>query len=89
MREALSGGVGDPEFEELVHRIDTGPLHRGNEVAIFFDGDKAFSSITDAIETAAREILLETYILKDDAAGYALIECLARAAARGVQVYRP
>ena len=84
--EALGGSVRDPEFEALVHRVDTGPLHRGNEVTLFFDGDQAFSSIAEAIETARREILLETYILKDDAAGYALIECLARAAARGVQV---
>lgn len=87
--EILSGGVRDPEFEALVHRIDTGPLHRGNEVAIFFDGDKAFASVAEAVESATREILLETYILKDDAVGYALIEWLTRAAARGVQVRVP
>ncbi|HXT13839.1 MAG TPA: phospholipase D-like domain-containing protein [Candidatus Angelobacter sp.] len=84
--EALTGGVRGPEFEALVHRIDTGPLHKGNEVAIFFDGDKAFASVAKAIEAATREILLETYILKDDAVGYTLIEWLARAVARGVQV---
>ena len=84
--EALGNGVRDPEFEELVHRIDSGPLHGGNEVTLFFNGEKAFASLAEAIESARQEILLETYILKDDVVGCDLIERLGRAAARGVRV---
>jgi hypothetical protein len=29
LSEALAGGVRDAEFERLVHRIDSGPIHRG------------------------------------------------------------
>jgi len=86
LAEALAEGVRDAEFERLVHRIDTGPIHRGNKATIFFNGEETFASVGEAIESATQEILLETYILKDDATGHELVERLGRAAARGVKV---
>ena len=86
LSEALANGVRDAEFERLVHRIDTGPIHPGNIVKVFFDGEETFASVAQAIESATQEILLETYILKDDATGHELAERLGRAAARGVKV---
>lgn len=86
LSEALVEGVRDAEFERLVHRIDTGPIHPGNKVKIFFNGEETFASVAEAIESATQEILLETYILKDDATGHELAEHLGRAAARGVKV---
>ena len=86
LAEALPAGVRDAEFERLIARIDTGPIHTANNVEIYTDGDAAFSSILSAIESATREILLETYILKDDALGHELVERLGKAAARGVTV---
>ena len=76
MSEALAEGVCDAEFERLVHRIDTGPIHPGNKVKVFINGEETFASVAQAIESATQEILLETYILKDDATGHELAERL-------------
>jgi phosphatidylserine/phosphatidylglycerophosphate/cardiolipin synthase-like enzyme len=81
LAKELTEGVRDVEFERLVHRIDTGSVHRGNQVAVFFNGEEAFASVINAIASATYEILLETYIFKDDALGHELIEQLAKAAA--------
>ena len=79
-------GVRAPEFEEMVARIDTGPVHRGDRIEVFHHGVEAGAAVRAAIEGAQEEVLLETYILKDDATGNALLELLGRAAARGVKV---
>jgi len=86
LAEALPAGVRDAEFERLIARIDTGPIHRANNVEIYTDGDAVFGAILNAIEAAKHEILLETYILKDDQLGHALVERLGNATARGVTV---
>jgi cardiolipin synthase A/B len=86
LAEALPGGVRGVEFQQLVGRIKTGPFHQGNQVQLFFHGEDAFASVRQAIDSAAREILLETYILKDDATGRRLLGLLGRAAAQGVSV---
>lgn len=86
LAEALALGVRDPGFEVLLQRIDASPLHRGNAVTVFFDGPPAFASMCEAIAAAEREVLLEAYILKDDATGRAFVEALAAAARRGVAV---
>lgn len=86
LAEALTEGVHGAEFEQLIHHINTGPIHPCNQVKIFFNGDEMFASVAQAIEGATREILLETYILKDDATGHKLAERLGRAVARGVKV---
>lgn len=81
---ALPGGVRDPDFEVLLRRIDASPIHRGNTVQLYFDGSQAFAAMCAAIGEAREEVLLEAYILKDDAAGRALADALAGAARRGV-----
>lgn len=84
--EALPRGVRGVEFQRLVGRIKTGPIHQGNRVELFFHGEDAFRSVRQAIAGASQEILLETYILKDDATGRRLLGLLGSAAARGVTV---
>jgi cardiolipin synthase A/B len=86
LAEALPQGVRDPGFEVLLRRIDASPLHRNNAVTVFFEGPPAFASMCEAIGTAREEVLLEAYILKDDATGRAFVEALAAAARRGVVV---
>lgn len=86
LAESIAGGLRAPEFIELVSRIDTGPVHAGNKVELFFNGQAAFASIHEAINAARKEILLETYILRDDSTGIEMREALSRAAARGVIV---
>ena len=86
LAEALPLGVRDAGFERLVARIDTGPVHHGDQVQLFFRGEEAFASLLQAMEGSTREILLETYILRDDATGRKLLGVLGSAAARGVRV---
>ena len=86
LAEPLVEGVKDPGFEVLLRRIDASPIHRGNDVTVFFDGPAAFASMCAAIAAAEREVLLEAYILKDDATGRAFVDELAAAARRGVVV---
>jgi len=86
LAEALPLGVRDAGFERLVRRVEMGPIHHGNDVQLFFRGEDAFASIRQAIEGATREILLETYILRDDATGRDFLKLLGGAAARGVRV---
>ena len=83
---ALEAGVRDPGFETLLQRIDTAPIHRGNAVTLYTDGPEAFGAMCRAIAEAREEVLLEAYILKDDAAGSAFADVLADAAGRGVPV---
>lgn len=82
----LPEGVRDPGFEVLLRRIDASPIHPGNAVTLYFDGSQAFAAMHAAIASAREEILLEAYILKDDAAGRALADSLADAVRRGVGV---
>lgn len=83
---ALPGGLRGPGFEVLLRRIDASPLHPGNAVTVYFDGSEAFGAMSAAVETAREEVLLESYIFKDDAAGRALVDLLEAAVRRGVTV---
>jgi cardiolipin synthase len=79
-------GVRDPAFETLLRQIDSGPFHHGDVVEVFFDGERALAAMLAAIGAAASEVLVESYILKDDATGQAFLTALAAAASRGVRV---
>jgi cardiolipin synthase len=80
LASALPEGTADPGFEILLRRIDGAPFLGGNEVEVFFDGRAAFAAMRDAVRAAREEILLESYIFKDDST-----ETLA-AAKRGIKV---
>jgi cardiolipin synthase A/B len=80
------GGVSDPELGALLTRIEESPIHSGNDVEIFFRGADAFASMLDAVGAAEREILLESYILRDDGVGRQFQQALEMAVRRGVAV---
>jgi cardiolipin synthase len=86
LAEELSWGVRDEGFERLVGRIEADTIHNGNQIQLFFRGEDAFASVVQAIEGAKDEILLETYILKDDETGRRLLGVLGVATTRGVKV---
>lgn len=86
LAEALPAGVRDPGFDRLIALIDTGPIHTTESVEIYTNGDVAFGAILDAIGRARSEVLLETYILRDDALGNEVVDRLRQVAARGVTV---
>jgi cardiolipin synthase len=83
---ALPEGVADPEFEGLLAAIEQEPLHAGNRVEVFFRGAEAFASMLAAVEDARIEVLLESYIFKDDPTGREFQQALIAAAKRGVVV---
>jgi cardiolipin synthase len=86
LARTLPLGVHDPGFEILLRRIDGAPFLGGNEVEVYIRGEDAFTAMREAVAGARTEILLESYIYKDDATGRAFLEGLAEAAGRGVDV---
>ncbi|MFN7974018.1 MAG: phospholipase D-like domain-containing protein [Acidobacteriota bacterium] len=82
----LALGTGDPNFRRLLERIDQSPFLPGNAVSLYFEGREAFAAMHRAIDEAQREVLCESFILRDDATGQAFAEVLVRAAGRGVAV---
>jgi cardiolipin synthase len=83
----LDAGVRDVAFRSLVQRIDDAPLHAAPPVHLLPDGAQAFARMLEAMASAREEILLETYIMRDDRLGASVQAALATAAQRGVRVY--
>jgi len=83
---ALPGGLDSPQFAHLLQRIDAAPLLGGHAVEVYLHGETAYAAMREAIRAARDEVLLEAYIVRDDATGEAILADLAAAAARGVTV---
>jgi len=58
----------------------------GNQLTLLNSGTEYFPALLAALDGAAAEIFLESYIFADDDIGHAVADALCRAAARGVQV---
>lgn len=58
----------------------------GNAIVLLENGVSYFPALESAIDLAAVEVHLETYIFEDDATGRRIADALCRAAARGVAV---
>ena len=58
----------------------------GNRIKLLRSGAEYFPALERAIDSADREIWLESYIFADDATGRRIAEALARAAQRSVKV---
>jgi cardiolipin synthase len=58
----------------------------GNRLQLLNSGHEYFPALIAAIDTASRDVHLETYIFEDDATGRAVADALIRAAGRGVAV---
>ncbi|HLN59114.1 MAG TPA: phospholipase D-like domain-containing protein [Thermoanaerobaculia bacterium] len=82
----LPEGLRDPGFAVLLRRIDESPILEGNRVRAFFRGPETFEAMCASIDAARKEVLVESYIFKDDATGRSLMETLGRAVGRGVSV---
>src|SRR3954465_9043926 len=82
----LPEGMAHPGFEGLLRRIAGAPAPRGDEGEGFFDGRPARAAMRDAVRCAREEILLESYIFKDDSTGRGFLTETLAAAKRGVKV---
>ncbi|KUJ81893.1 cardiolipin synthase [Ruegeria profundi] len=69
-------------FEALAHL----PVSRGNGAELLIDGQATFDAIFDAIDAAKSYILIQFYIVRDDALGKKLQSKLIAAAKRKVSV---
>ncbi|MEQ1690276.1 MAG: phospholipase D-like domain-containing protein [Gemmatimonas sp.] len=83
----LVDGVRDREFRALVQRILRHPVHESPSAQLLVDGELAFKAMLAAIDDAQEEVLLETYILRDDNIGASVHRALANAVGRGARVY--
>ena len=83
----FTNGVRDFAFRELVQLIDGGAMHECPPPVLLPDGAQAFQAMITAMDGAREEVLLETYIMRDDRLGEAVQQALIRAAARGVRTY--
>ncbi len=59
---------------------------RGNQIELLIDGEEAYQVMLDAIEQAKSYILLQVYIVHDDAMGNRLQQMLIAKAQQGVKV---
>lgn len=62
------------------------PWTYGNSVRLLENGEDFYPAVWDALASAQREVLIETFILFDDAVGRKLASCAIAAAVRGVRV---
>nr|WP_206022433.1 cardiolipin synthase ClsB [Halomonas bachuensis] len=58
----------------------------GNQAELLINGSQYFPDVFEAIRSARREILIETFIIFDDEVGQGLKEALLEAAAREVRI---
>ena len=58
----------------------------GNRIKLLRNGAEYFPALERAIDSANREVWLESYLFADDASGRRIAEAMARAAKRGVKV---
>lgn len=86
LAHAMPAGVRDPAFLDLVQRIEQTSFHAAPRIALFDNGARAFDAVLADMADARDEILLETYILRDDRIGVSVQQAMIAAAQRGVRV---
>lgn len=83
---ALQFGRRFMAMKTLGDRVARRLVTTGNSVAVLDGGDAAYASMLEAIGSARRSIILETYIFDRDRIGRRIVKALSEAASRGVEV---
>ncbi|VXD04697.1 Cardiolipin synthase A [Pseudomonas sp. 8Z] len=78
-----------PAYQRLgaLPRLSSQPGLSGNHVQLLIDGEATFKAIFEALANAQQVILLQFFIIRDDALGRRLRDVLLERAAAGVQVH--
>ncbi|MCW7754690.1 cardiolipin synthase [Desulfobotulus sp. H1] len=76
-----------PDTYRLFESLARAPFTRGNKVRLLVNGKATFEAIFSAIGEAENYILLEFFIVRDDALGLRLQKLLMEKARAGVRVY--
>ena len=82
----VSGEGSQPYFARVGDRILGAPMTGGNRIDIQTSGGIAFDRLLERIDAARQSISLAMYIFEVDATGRRVLDALARAAGRGVEV---
>jgi cardiolipin synthase len=72
---------------QVLNRLSRMPCTAGNHAQLLIDGVACFDAIFAAIATAQRYVLVQFYILRDDAVGRQFQAALLERARAGVQVF--
>src|SRR5690606_11972684 len=78
-----------PQFaslQTLGDSVSSFPLCDGNHIQLLCSGDETYPAMVQAIESAKVSVALQTYIFDNDQEGRKIVDALARAVKRGVQV---
>lgn len=76
-----------PPPHAVLERVAQMPFTTDNQLALLINGDATFAALFDAMRKARDYILLEYYIVRDDALGLALCELLLQKSREGVRVF--
>ncbi|WP_299315712.1 cardiolipin synthase [uncultured Halomonas sp.] len=76
----------DPDVR-AVEQLAQMPMTSGNRAELLVDGEATFESLFDGIERAEEYVLIQFFIVRNDALGIELKQRLQRVADRGVRVY--
>lgn len=74
-------------IERLVRNLTNIPFTRGNRVDLLIDGKETYAGMCDAIATAESYVLVQFYIVEDDASGRRLRDALIEKSRSGVRVH--
>lgn len=74
-------------YGSVLERLGDGNFTRGNEVCLLIDGESTFDAIFEAIASAERYLLVQFFIVNDDALGNRFREALEKKSRAGVRVY--
>ncbi|AZM95968.1 cardiolipin synthase [Vreelandella venusta] len=72
---------------QAVEQLAMMPLTNGNSADLLIDGEATFTSLFEGIDQAKSYLLLQFFIVRNDALGKRLQDHLIKAAQRGVRVY--
>ncbi|HPM76015.1 MAG TPA: phosphatidylserine/phosphatidylglycerophosphate/cardiolipin synthase family protein [bacterium] len=85
-RPAYPSAVQHPDNRRALETIAAAPLTAGNRVTILDDGRAAFDTRLAMIESATRQINLQSYTLSDEGESERLVKALLAKAEAGVEV---
>jgi cardiolipin synthase A/B len=75
-----------PEYDAL-RKLSGMPMTSGNSVELLINGDATFDSILSGIAAANEYVLVQFYMIHDDALGRRLQQALMERARAGLRVY--
>ena len=79
-------GVGHPGVTQAAAHLGSEAITRGNTLKFHEGGEDAFADLMSLIDGAKRSIHIETYVLKADATGRAIVDRLIARAKEGIEV---